>query len=94
MKAELLLWERHQLRTDAFAELVIWNVPTSVRGSDHRLKYRLVFVVAGRSVGRFDNEAGKGDHKHVGHAEAAYAFSTTGALLRDFWNEVDQSLEP
>ena len=39
---------------------------------------------------RYDNEAGKGDHKHVGAVEVPYSFTTTDQLLEDFWNDVDQ----
>ena len=90
MKAELLLHERHQLKADAFAELRIWRVPEPVRGSDHDLKYALAFVVAGICVLRYDNEAGKGDHRHIGEIETNYTFSTPAKLLADFWNDVDQ----
>lgn len=90
MKAEALLHERHQLRADAFVELRIWRVPNPVRGSAHDLKYALAYVVGGVCVLRYDNEAGKGDHRHLGAAESAYAFTTPAQLLADFWNDVDQ----
>jgi hypothetical protein len=45
MKARPLLNERHQLRADAFVELRIWLAPKPVRGSVHRLKYALAYVV-------------------------------------------------
>jgi hypothetical protein len=32
----------------------------------HELWYRLALVVGGKCVLRYDNEAGKGDHRHVG----------------------------
>jgi hypothetical protein len=89
MKAEVLLRERHQLCSDAFVELRIWRVPQSVPGSPHHLKYALAYVVAGRCVLRYDNERGKGDHKHVGNVETAYAFTTPGQLLKDFWQDID-----
>jgi Family of unknown function (DUF6516) len=57
------LKERHQLRADAFVELRIWLAPKSVCGSVHRFKYALAYVVAGVCVLRYDNEAGKGDHR-------------------------------
>jgi Family of unknown function (DUF6516) len=66
------LKERHQLRADAFVELRIWLAPKSVRGSVHRFKYALAYVVAGVSVLRYDNEAGKGDHRHIGDVETEY----------------------
>lgn len=89
MKATLLLGERHQLRDDAFVELKVWQVPRPVAGSAHGYKYALAYVVAGVCVLRYDNEAGKGDHKHLGEAELAYEFSTPGQLLADFWRDVD-----
>ncbi len=90
MKAELLLKERHQLGTDAFAELLVWNVPRPVRQSAHRYKYSLAYVVKGVCVIRYDNEAGKGDHRHSGRRETSYRFTTVDQLLADFWRDVDQ----
>src|SRR5674476_432706 len=68
MKGNLLINERHVLDVGAFVEIVVWRLPQSVRGSEHRFKYRLALVVDGVCVLRFDNEAGKGDHKHVTYA--------------------------
>lgn len=90
MKAELLLGERQQVAPDAFVELRVWRVPSPVPGSAHDLKYRLAYVVRGECVLRYDNERGKGDHRHIGPDESAYAFTTPEQLLRDFWNDVDQ----
>lgn len=90
MKAQLLLNERHQFSAEAFVELQIWRVPRPVPGSDHDLKYALAYVVDGVCVLRYDNETGKGDHRHIGAAETAYAFTTPAALLADFWKDVDQ----
>jgi hypothetical protein len=39
---------------------------------------------------RYDNEAGKGDHKHVGESETPYGFTTPAALIADFWRDVDE----
>lgn len=90
MKAHALLNERHQLGPTAFVELRIWRVPQPVRGSSHDLKYALAYVVDGVCVLRYDNEAGKGDHRHLGVSETDYAFTTPAALLADFWKDVDQ----
>jgi hypothetical protein len=89
MKAILLMDERHVLSEDAFVEIVVWQVPHPLRHSAHRLKYRLAFVVAGECVLRYDNEAGKGDHRHVGDRETPYAFRSPEQLLRDFWADVE-----
>ncbi len=81
--------ERHVLDEGAFIEIVVWRVPEPVRGSRHRFKYRLALVVAGECVLRYDNETGKGDHRHVGRVEIAYSFSTHERLLADFWADVE-----
>lgn len=90
MKATLPLTERYQLAPDAFAELRIWRVPQQVHGSRHEYKYALAYVVAGECVLRYDNEAGKGDHRHLRGNEVAYTFTTPEQLLADFWSDVDQ----
>lgn len=93
MQAEALLDERHVLSETAFAELVVWRVPAPARGSAHQYRYRLALVVKGVCVLRYDNEAGKGDHKHLGETEEPYSFSTPEQLLIDFWADVkDQGL--
>jgi hypothetical protein len=89
MDAELLLNERHIVSENEFAETVVWRVPAPLCGSAHVFKYRLAFVVDGQCVIRYDNESGKGDHKHVGEEEIPYTFTTPQALLHDFWNDVD-----
>ena len=90
MRAVLLLHERHQVSLDSFAELRIWRVPSQVRGSRHDYKYSLAYVVAGECVLRYDNEAGKGDHRHYGSNEDAYSFQGPAQLLSDFWSDVDR----
>jgi len=88
MKAELLIDERHLLDDSTFAEVVVWQVPRSVGGSRHRFKYRLALVRDGVCMLRYDNEAGKGDHRHFGNTEERYAFTDTDTLLADFWRDV------
>ncbi|WP_295441349.1 DUF6516 family protein [uncultured Thiodictyon sp.] len=81
--------ERSKQGENAFAELRVWRVPEPVRWSAHIFKYRLAFVVDGVCVVRFDNEAGKGDHRHLGPVEMPYSFTTLPELLADFWRQVD-----
>jgi len=89
MKAERLVKERLSQGDNGFVELVLWRVPQPVPGSLHLFKYRLAYVVEGECVLRYDNEAGKGDHKHLGDTESVYVFSTPERLLADFWADVD-----
>jgi hypothetical protein len=69
---------------DAFQELALWRLPQPVLGSSHCYKYRLAYVVNEVCVVRFDNEAGKGDHKHVGNTETPINFENPEQLLADF----------
>lgn len=88
MKARELFNRRVPVAEQAFAELVLWEVPEPLPGSKHCYKYRLVFVVAGECVLRYDNEAGKGDHRHVGAVESPYTFTTPEQLYADFMADV------
>ncbi|TAM10235.1 MAG: hypothetical protein EPN72_06935 [Nevskiaceae bacterium] len=78
-KAERLLKERIKLGEDVFADVSVWTVPERVRGSTHRYKYALAYVVAG-----------KGDHRHLGTVEAPYVFVSIDQLIDDFWTDVTQ----
>jgi hypothetical protein len=84
MKAVALIRRRVVLAEDAFAEVAIWRVSQPVSPARHGFKYRLAYVVAGQCVLRYDNECGKGDHRHVDTVEAPYVFSTPDQLMADF----------
>jgi hypothetical protein len=88
MDAIELLRTRIVYSENAFAELVLWRVPTPVRGSAHGFKYRLAYVVDQVCVVRYDNEAGKGDHCHFGNSESDYAFQSVEALIADFQQDI------
>lgn len=84
MKASLLLRERIPFREDSFAELVLWRIPSPLPGSAHSFRYRLAFVRSGVCLVRFDDEAGKGDHRHVRGKESKYSFVSPEKLVQDF----------
>lgn len=88
-RAELLFDERHAIGDAAFVEIVVWRVPKPVAGSRHPFKYRLALVMKGVCVLRYDNETGKGDHRHIGGRERPYRFKDYPTLLSDFWADVD-----
>jgi Family of unknown function (DUF6516) len=75
---------------EGFAELVIWEVPEPVPGSTHSYKYRLAYIVSGVCRVRYDNERGKGDHRHLDDVESPYAFRSLEGLLADFWRNVNE----
>jgi hypothetical protein len=92
MSATLLLKEGTDLGV-AFVELVIWQLPRRLPGSDHRYKYRLALVHQGVDVIRYDNESGKGDHRHIGRREEQYHFVDLDTLIRDFREAVREYLQ-
>ena len=88
MKATLIARTRIVYSADSFAELVLWRVPKPVTGSAHEFKYRLAYVVEAVCVVRYDNEVGKGDHRHFGVAESAYRFTSPEQLIADFQKDI------
>ena len=89
MKATLLIRERYVYDDGAFAEMVVWRVPAPVLRSRHRFKYRLAYVERGKRIVGYDNERGKGDHRHFAGREEAFAFESIDALLTRFVAEVE-----
>jgi len=87
MKAKLLSRIK-QAYGEGIIEGVIWEVPEPVPPSEHRIKYRLVYIVAGVRVVGYDNERGKGDHKHLLGHELPYVFCDPETLIRDFMNDI------
>ena len=75
----------------------MWQLPRSVPGCAHKYKYRLAYVVDGKCVLRYDNEAGKGDHRHYGGRENAIKFTGVDNLIAAFeadiarWNRENRS---
>ena len=89
MKAELLIRRRVAFGDRDFAELVVWRVPEPIPPTKHGFKYRLVYVVNGVRVIGFDNERGKGDHRHDQNGEVPYHFDGIDRLLSDFVEAVE-----
>lgn len=88
MKADLVHHSKLTMRDGAIVEMRIWRVPTAVKGSDHRLKYSLFYGMPGDRIVAYDNESGKGDHRHLGSDETAYDFTTVEQLIEDFKADV------
>jgi hypothetical protein len=89
MAAATLLFHRRRVLDDgAIVEMKLWQVPRSVRGSTHRFKYSLFYGRSGQRLVCYDNEPGKGDHRHYGQREEAYVFITPERLIADFLADV------
>jgi hypothetical protein len=84
MKAELITRFKDITDEGGVIELVVWRVPQPVPPTTHGYKYRAVYSLNGVRVVGFDNERGKGDHRHLHGVERAYRFTTVDALVEDF----------
>lgn len=88
MKAALLVRTKEIRDDGSMVEVVIWELPEPLVPCQHRYKYRLFFGAGGVSRVRYDNERGKGDHRHIGDEESDYAFATLEQLLDDFERDI------
>ena len=100
VEAQLLF--SYEARQGALSmEMVVWQLPETTADRPHGIEYRLYLGREGKTLVRYDNEAGKGDHRHVGpdEAEEPYAFTSVERLLEDFlaeceslgWREDDEA---
>jgi hypothetical protein len=89
MKAKQIFYDKQcNPLDDSIIEMVIWQLPKPVYGSVHRLKYRLFYGRAGQRIVGYDNERGKGDHKHFLGVELPYDFTSPEQLIADFLADV------
>jgi hypothetical protein len=87
MKA-LLFHERRLFDDGAIMEMKIWRVPEAVPPSTHRLKYSLFYGYPRRRLVGYDNERGRGDHRHLDDPELPYTFVSVEQLVADFMADV------
>jgi hypothetical protein len=92
MAAQQLIRRRVVMAENAFAELVLWRLDGPVPPCGHPYKYRLALIREGRCIVRYDNERGKGDHRHWGDSESPYTFTDVDRLVADFFNDVTRWL--
>lgn len=71
-------------------DIVIWQIPVPTPDQPHGLKYRLHCGRGAECVVRYDNETGKGDHRHYGTMEEIYVFKDAPSLLHDFAQDVNR----
>lgn len=92
MPRALLLFHYKARQGDLSVEMVLWQLPTRSADRPHGIKYRFHIGRNGENLLRYDNETGKGDHRHIGaeESEEAYSFSTMEKLLQDFRRECER----
>jgi len=88
-KATLIFERRIDFGDGAILEMVVWRVPNPVPPSAHGLKYSLFYGRPGVREVCYDNERGKGDHRHFQDVETPYGFQTVERLFKDFAANVE-----
>lgn len=81
------LFRRILKQGDVHIEMAVWKLPKVTQDRPHGLKYRLHCGRLGECIVRYDNETGKGDHRHYGEKEDAYLFVSLPDLIEDFKND-------
>lgn len=70
--------------------MTIWQLPRATQERPHGLKYSLFYGgYDGRIVG-YDNESGKGDHKHIRNMETRYKWIDVETMVSDFLADVER----
>ena len=76
----------------AIREMVLWQLPEKTAEKPYGLKYRLYYGLAdGTCAVRYDNETGKGDHRHRGDREEPYQFKNVETLVADFLQDIERA---
>jgi hypothetical protein len=88
MRAVLVFHDKATLPDGAIVEMKIWRLPKFTDERPHGLKYSLFFGRDGVRIVGYDNERGKGDHRHVGGHEEPYEFTSVEQLVADFLADV------
>jgi hypothetical protein len=94
MRAEPVARAKEVRDDGAIVEIVIWRLDQPLHPCTHRFKYRLYFGRLGHCRVRYDNERGKGDHRHIEGIEERYEFVSLAKLLDDFQNDVETWRQP
>jgi hypothetical protein len=91
-KAMLILDSKIVLDDGRVLQRKVWQLPQVEPGRPHGLKYRLYCGRDGQTIVRYDNESGKGDHRHVGpqEIESRFTFKSLAQLLKDFALDVER----
>ena len=91
MKAKQIFYDKAVLPDNSIVEMIIWQLPKPSPERPHGLKYSLFYGYDGLRIVGYDNERGKGDHKHLGEVESQYRFVSVEKLVADFLIDVERA---
>jgi hypothetical protein len=91
MKARLIYREKFIYQDGSIREMVLWQLPGTTAERPSGLKYRLYYGLPdGTCAVLYDNETGKGDHRHFRTVEESYPFRGVEALVTDFLEDIEK----
>jgi len=90
MSAQLLFRDKYIFADGAIREMVIWHLPEADSERPHGLKYSLFYGYPELCLVRYDNERGKGDHRHEDGQETPYRFISVEQLIQDFKADIER----
>lgn len=92
MDAEIIYREKFIYMDGSIREMVLWQLPEKSSDKPHGLKYRLYYGLSdGTCIVGYDNEIGKGDHRHIGDQQEAYQFTNVETLVSDFLADIEKA---
>jgi len=90
MNARLIYREKFIYADGSVREMVLWHLSGTSADWPHGLKYRPYYGLAnGTCLVRYDNERGKGDHRHLRNKEIPYRFKNVESLVGDFLSDIE-----
>ncbi|RLA18584.1 MAG: hypothetical protein DRQ56_07205 [Gammaproteobacteria bacterium] len=90
MIADLLFRDKYVYKDGAIREMIIWRLPKTDSERLHGLKYRLFYGSSEECLVRYDNERGKGDHRHYQGSEEPYKWVSAEQLVADFKADIER----
>ncbi len=90
MNATRIFYDKAVLADGAIVEMTIWQLHQTTIERPPGLKYSLFFGRDGQRLVGYDNERGKGDHRHIGVLQTRYKFVSIEQLVADFLADVER----
>lgn len=87
-RATLFYRDKGLLLDGGIVEITIWRLPSADSERPHGLKYSLYYGKSGERLVGYDNERGKGDHRHFLGREEPYTVVSADQLIADFMADV------
>jgi len=88
----LILNRKWILANGAIVQVKVWRLTETTKERPHGLKYSLFYGRPGERIIGYDNEAGKGDHRHYRDREEPYVFRSLEQMLADFERDIHREI--